>query len=62
MRHQENKKAKSARKQLFRKQLSTGCRPVSDLGSEAMQLNQGKPKENSWSTLVKDMIPGQKPY
>ena len=62
IRHQDKQTAKTARKKIFTKQISTGCRPVSDLWSEATQLNQGWSKENPWSILVKDMIPGQRPY
>ena len=52
----------NARNLLFRKQISTGCRPISDLRSETKRLNQGQSKENPWSGLVKDMITGQRPY
>ena len=52
----------NARNLLFRKQISTGCRPISDLRSETKRLNQGQSKENPWSGLVKDMITGQRSY
>ena len=52
----------NVKKKLFTKQISTGCRPVSDLWSEAMQLNQGRPKENLRSNLIKYGIPEQRPY
>ena len=48
--------ALNARNLLFRKQISTGCRPISDLWSETKRLNQGQSKEYPWSGLVKDMI------
>ena len=52
MRHQENMTA--IVNQLFKKQISTGSRPVNDLWSDATQLSREQPKENPWSGLKHD--------
>ena len=51
-RHQENMTA--IVNQLFKKQISTGSRPVNDLWSDATQLSREQPKENPWSGLKHD--------
>ena len=61
IRHQDKQTAKTAwKKKLFTKQISTGCRPVSDLWSETTQLNQGQTEGKSMEQLGKGHDPRTK--